>query len=96
MRHEQQQMADRLEALAAAEEAAATRVERAQSQALIQAQRAGAEMEHRLQSKLEATLAAQRRCARRHARSHMQTAVQLEPVAGSRHGTLTCSRAGPP
>ena len=62
MRHEQRQMAERLEALAAAEEAAAARVERAQSQAFAQAQR-GAEMEQRLQSKLEATLAEQRRCA---------------------------------
>ena len=63
MRHEQRQMAERLEALAAAEEAAAARVERAQSQALAQAQRAGADMEQRLQSKLEATLADERRCA---------------------------------
>ena len=63
MRHEQRQMTERLEALAAAEEAAAARVERAQSQAFAQAQRAAAEMEQRLQSKLETTLAEERRCA---------------------------------
>ena len=62
LRHEQRQVSERLEALAAAEEAAAARAERAQAHAQAQARQAAAEMEQRLQAQLEASLTDQRRC----------------------------------